>query len=65
VDEGKDEVIRFSILELCVSLFTDDLLVVDHEPQIMTDFMASHYTLKPAGSVKELDSYLGTQVSNF
>jgi hypothetical protein len=43
---------------------TDDMLVIDHEPQIMMDFMASRYTLKP-GSVKELDSYLGTQVSKF
>jgi hypothetical protein len=47
-----------------VLVYTDDLLVVDHEPQVVMDFMASRYTLKP-GSVKEPDSYLGTQVSKF
>jgi hypothetical protein len=47
-----------------VLVYTDDLLVIDHEPRIMMDFLASRYTLKP-GSVKEPDSYLGTQVSKF
>jgi hypothetical protein len=47
-----------------VLVYTDNLLVINHEPQIMMDFMASCYTLKP-GSVKEPDSYLGTQVSKF
>jgi hypothetical protein len=45
-------------------VYTDDLLVFDHEPQIVMDFMASCYTMK-AGSVKKPDSYLGTQVSKF
>ena len=47
-----------------VLVYTDDLLVVDHEPKVIMDYMASRYTLKP-GSVKEPDSYLGTQVSKF
>jgi len=47
-----------------VLVYTDDLLVIDHEPQVVMDYMASRYTLKP-GSVKEPDSYLGTQVSKF
>jgi hypothetical protein len=47
-----------------VLVYTDDLLVVDHEPKVVMDYMASRYTLKP-GSVKEPDLYLGTQVSKF
>lgn len=43
---------------------TDDILVVDHEPQKVMDYLASRYTLKP-GSVKEPDTYLGAQVSKF
>jgi hypothetical protein len=40
------------------------LLIVDHEPKVAMDYLASRYTLKP-GSVKEPDSYLGAQVSKF
>jgi hypothetical protein len=47
-----------------VLVYTDDLLVIDHQPQTVMDYMASRYTLKP-GSVKEPDSYLGAQVSKF
>jgi hypothetical protein len=36
-----------------VLVYTDDLLVIDHKPQVMRGFMASWYTLKP-GSIKEL-----------
>ena len=45
-------------------VYTDDLLVVDHETQVVMDYMASRYTLKP-GSVMEPDSYLGLQISKF
>jgi hypothetical protein len=47
-----------------VLVYTDDLLVIDHQPQTVMDYMASRYTLKP-GSVKEPDSYLRAQVSKF
>ena len=47
-----------------IMVYTDDLLVVDHEPQVIMDYMASRYTLKP-GSVMEPDSYLGSQISKF
>jgi hypothetical protein len=42
----------------------DNLLVIDHEPQVIIDYMALHYTLKP-GSAMEPDSYLGSQISKF
>ena len=47
-----------------ILVYTDDLLIVDHEPKVAMDYLASRYTLKP-GSVKEPDSYLGAQVSKF
>ncbi|KAI2501802.1 Reverse transcriptase (RNA-dependent DNA polymerase) [Fragilaria crotonensis] len=47
-----------------VLVYTDDILVVDHEPQTVMDYLASRYTLKP-GSVKEPDTYLGAQISKF
>jgi hypothetical protein len=45
-------------------VYTDDILVVDHEPQKVMDYMASRYTLKP-GSVAEPTIYLGAQISKF
>jgi hypothetical protein len=49
-----------------ILIYTDNLLIVDHEPKVAMDcYLASHYTLKPPGSVKEPDSYLGAQVSKF
>ena len=47
-----------------IMVYTDDILVVDHEPKLVMDYLASCYTLKP-GSVKEPDTYLGAQVSKF
>jgi hypothetical protein len=47
-----------------ILVYTDDILIVDHEPQVAMDYLASCYTLKP-GSVKEPDTYLGAQVSKF
>jgi hypothetical protein len=47
-----------------ILVYTDDLLVVDHEPKVIMDYMASQYTLKP-GSVKEPETYLRTQVTKF
>jgi hypothetical protein len=45
-----------------ILVYTDDILIVDHEPKVAMDYLASRYTLKP-GSVKEPDTYLGAQVS--
>jgi hypothetical protein len=45
-------------------VYTDDILVVDHEPKVVMDYMASCYTLKP-GSVAEPTIYLGAQISKF
>jgi hypothetical protein len=42
----------------------DDILVVDHEPQVIMDYLASQYMLKP-GSMKEPDTYLGSQVRKY
>ena len=47
-----------------IMVYTDDILVIDHEPKTVMDYLASRYTLKP-GSVKEPDTYLGAQVSKF
>ena len=47
-----------------ILVYTDDLLVVDHEPKVIMDYMASRYTLKP-GSVMEPTVYLGAQVSKY
>jgi hypothetical protein len=47
-----------------ILVYTDDILIIDHEPKVAMDYIASRYTLKP-GSVKEPDSYLGSQVSKF
>jgi hypothetical protein len=47
-----------------ILVYTDDILIVDHEPQVAMDYLASRYTLKP-GSVKEPDTYLGAQVSKY
>jgi hypothetical protein len=47
-----------------VLVYTDDILVVNHEPMVVMDYLASRYTLKP-GSVKEPDQYLGSQISKF
>jgi hypothetical protein len=40
-----------------ILVYTDDLLVVHHEPKVIMDYMASRYTLKP-GSVMEPTVYL-------
>jgi hypothetical protein len=45
-------------------VYTDDILVVDHDPKTVMDYLASRYTLKP-GSMKEPDTYLGAQVCKF
>ena len=45
-----------------ILVYTDDILVIDHEPQLVMDYLASWYMLKP-GSVKEPDQYLSSQVS--
>jgi hypothetical protein len=48
-----------------ILVYTDDLLVVDHEPKVIMDYMASsRYTLKPR-SVMEPTVYLGAQVSKY
>ena len=47
-----------------ISVYTDGVLVVDHEPKVVTDYLALHYTLKP-GSFKEPYMHLGSQVSKF
>jgi hypothetical protein len=49
---------------LYILVYTDDILVVDHEPKVIMDYLASRCTLKP-GNVKEPDMYLGAQVSKF
>jgi hypothetical protein len=45
-------------------VYTDGILVVDHDPKAVVDYLASRYTLKP-GNVKEPDTYLGAQGSKF
>jgi hypothetical protein len=45
-----------------ILVYTDDILIVDHEPKVVMDYLASHYTLKPS-SIKEPDTYLGAQVT--
>jgi Reverse transcriptase (RNA-dependent DNA polymerase) len=45
-----------------ILVYMDDILIVDHEPKVAMDYLASRYTLKP-GSTKEPDTYLGAQVS--
>jgi hypothetical protein len=45
-----------------ILVYTDDILIVDHELKVAMDYYASHYTLKPS-SIKEPDTYLGAQVS--
>ena len=47
-----------------VLVYTDDILVTDHEPKVVMDYLASRYTLKH-GSVKEPDAYLGSQISKY
>jgi hypothetical protein len=47
-----------------VLVYTDNILIFNHEPQCAMDYLASQYTLKP-GSVKKPDQYLGAQVSKF
>jgi hypothetical protein len=47
-----------------VLVYTDDLLVIHHEPQSVMDFLASRYTLKE-GSVMEPEVYLGAQVKKW
>ena len=47
-----------------IMVYTDDILVVDHDPKSVMDYLASRYTLKP-GSMKEPDTYLGAQVCKF
>jgi hypothetical protein len=49
---------------ILVVVYTDNLLIVDHEPKVAMDYLASRCTLKP-GSVKEPDLYLGAQVSKY
>jgi hypothetical protein len=34
-----------------ILVYTDDLLIIDHEPKVAMDYLASRYTLKP-GSVR-------------
>jgi hypothetical protein len=45
-------------------VYTDEILVINHGPQVVMDYMASCYMLKP-GSVVELHLYLGSQISKF
>lgn len=45
-------------------VYTDDILVVDHDPKTVMTYLASRYTLKP-GSVGEPTTYLGAQISKF
>jgi hypothetical protein len=40
------------------------LLVIYEDPKKMMEYLQSYYTLK-AGSVKELDTYLGAQVKKW
>ena len=47
-----------------ILIYSDNILVIDHEPKNVMDYLTSHYTLKP-GSVKEPNQYLGSQVSKF
>ena len=47
-----------------IMVYTDDILVVDHEPKSVMVYLASRYMLKP-GSMKEPDTYLGAHVSKF
>jgi hypothetical protein len=47
-----------------ILIYTDNILIIDYEPKVAMDHIASQYTLKP-GSVKEPDLYLGSQVSKF
>jgi hypothetical protein len=44
--------------------YTDDILVVDHDPQEAIDFLMTRYTLKE-GSVAEPETYLGAQVKKY
>jgi hypothetical protein len=45
-----------------ILVYTDDLLVVNHKPKVIMDYMASCYTLKP-GSVMECDFTKGVPPS--
>jgi hypothetical protein len=45
-------------------VYTDNILAINHEPQVVMHYLASRYTLRP-GSVKEPEIYLGLQVSKF
>jgi hypothetical protein len=47
-----------------IMVYADDILVVDHDPNVVMEYLASRDTLKP-GSMKEPDTYLGAQVSKF
>ena len=47
-----------------VLCYVDDLLVVDHNPQEVMEYMQKKYTLKD-GSVKEPDLYLGNEVTKW
>jgi hypothetical protein len=50
-----------------ILIYIDDILTVDHEPKVigLLDYIASCNMLVKPGSVKEPDSYLGSQVSKF
>lgn len=45
-------------------VYTDGILVVDHDPKVVMEYSASRHNLKP-GSLKEPDTYLCAQVSKF
>lgn len=49
------------ILLLYIVVYTDDLLVVHHEPKSIMDYLPMRYTLKPGSSMKEPDTYHGAQ----
>jgi hypothetical protein len=42
-------------------VYTNDLLVIYHDPKSVMDFLASRYTIKE-GSVMEPEVYLGARV---
>jgi len=47
-----------------ILVYSDDLLVIHHDPQRIMDYLASCYTLKD-GSVMEPKVYLGAQVKKW
>jgi hypothetical protein len=47
-----------------IMVYTDDILVVDHDTKTVMEYLALRYTLKP-GIMKEPGTYLVAQVSKF